>query len=203
MADPEKNVAGYYNDLPISQLIGAPLKAACESQIALASAAYDFMLKIGYNTDKDGKPTKEPRLLTFDLERPVETPTSIQVNKIKVQAPFLGLVPIPALLIEDVSIDFQMEVTATNQEHDKTEAEATLKAGYNPPLSPVNVEVTGKVTTSRENTRTTNQTAKYQVHVNARQQPPTEGLARLMDIMATCTAPLQISGGGGAPTPKK
>lgn len=193
MAD--QNMAGYYNDLPISQLIGAPLKAACDSQIALASAAFDFMMKIGYETDDKGNPKQgSPRLLTFDLERPVETPTSIEVNQIKVQAPFLGLVPIPALLIENVNIEFQMEVTATNQEKETAQAEASVTAGYNCPISPVKVDVTGKVSSSRENTRSTNQTAKYQVHVNARQQPPTEGLARLMDIMATCTAPLEIKG---------
>jgi len=206
MAD--QNMAGYYNDLPLSQLIGAPLKAACESQTALATAAYDFMVKIGFETDKDGNPlivdnTRKPRLVTFNLERPVETPTSIEVNKITVQAPFLGLVPIPALLIEDVTIDFQMEVTATNQEKSSTTAEASVTGGFSNPF--VKVDVTGKVSSSRENTRSTNQTAKYQVHVNARQQPPTEGLARLMDILATCTAPLKIEGkeSGTPPKPPK
>lgn len=208
MAD--QNMAGYYNDLPMSQLIGAPLKAASDSQIVLASAALDFMLKIGYEYDKDGKVSKDqdgnnlPRLIKFNLERPVETPDSIQVNTIKVQAPFLGLVPIPALLIEDVAIDFQMEVTATNQTSEKTAAEVSVSAGYSSIFSPVKVDVTGKVSTTRENTRSTNQTAKYQVHVNARQQPPTEGLARLMDILATCTAPLEIKAKDQpSPKPKK
>jgi len=190
---PEENIATYYKDLPMSQLIGAPLKAACDSQTALASAAFDFMMKIGYVSDDKGNPTDKPRLVKFDLERPVETPEGIQVNTIQVQAPFLGLVPIPALLIEDVSVEFQMEVTSSNVEKTNTSAEASITAGYNSPLSPVKVEFNGKVSSSRENTRSTNQTAKYQVHVNARQQPPPEGLARLMDILATCTAPLSIS----------
>lgn len=53
------------------------------------------------------------------------------------------------------------------------------------------VSVQGKVGTSRENTRSTNQTAKYQVSVSASQQPPTEGLSKLMDIMASCVEPLE------------
>ena len=52
------------------------------------------------------------------------------------------------------------------------------------------VNVSGKVSSSRENTRSTNQTAKYQVHVSARQQRQTEGLSKLMDIMASCVEPL-------------
>ena len=56
------------------------------------------------------------------------------------------------------------------------------------------MNVTGKVTSSRENTRSTNQTAKYQVHVSARQQDPTEGLSKLMDIMASCIEPVNLEG---------
>lgn len=36
------------------------------------------------------------------------------------------------------------------------------------------------------------QTAKYQVHVSARQQQPTEGLSKLMDIMASCVEPVKL-----------
>ena len=54
------------------------------------------------------------------------------------------------------------------------------------------VSVNGKVTTAKENTRSTNQTAKYNVTVNAKQQPPTEGLSKLMDLLASCTAPIKI-----------
>ena len=50
--------------------------------------------------------------------------------------------------------------------------------------------MSGKVTTARENTRMTNQTAKYQIHVSASQQPQTEGLSKLMDIMASCIEPI-------------
>ena len=54
------------------------------------------------------------------------------------------------------------------------------------------MSVNGKVSSSRENTRSTNQTAKYQVHVSARQQQPTEGLSKLMDIMASCVEPVKL-----------
>ncbi|RMH61271.1 MAG: DUF2589 domain-containing protein [Calditrichaeota bacterium] len=189
----EQNVAGYFNDIPIEYLISEPLSAACKGQIQLASAAYEFMTKIGFENGDFSKPI----LLKFNLERPVETPDSIQTNTIEVQAPFLGLVPIPSLLIDDVTIDFQMEVTSTVQDKSSTTAETSVSASYEKWWSPVKISVTGKVTTSRENTRSTNQTAKYQVHAQARQQPPTEGLSKLMDIMASCTAPLSIKGNSG------
>ncbi len=174
------------------ELIGVPLQAACESQQKLAESALDYMLRIGF---EEGD-LKRARLVKFNLERPVETPDGITTSTIEVQAPFLGLVPIPSLLIESVDVDFQMEVISTAASKENTNAEVATKAGYKGLFSRVSVDVQGKVSSSRENTRSTNQTAKYQVHVSARQQRPTEGLSRLMDILASCTAPLSVTPGG-------
>jgi hypothetical protein len=131
--------------------------------------------------------------LEFDLERPIEGTTVTSI--VKVKAPFLGLVPIPALLIDDVQIDFQMEVTDTTTSADKSEKEASVsaEATYGVLAFKAKVNVSGKVSSSRENTRSTNQTAKYQVHVSARQQRPPEGLSKLMDILAASVEPLPAS----------
>ena len=186
MAD---SIAEKFQGLPMEELIGAPLKAACNAQMDLASTAYDFMMKIGFEEKE------KPRLLSFDLERPIQGTSS--TSKVKVNAPFLGLVPIPSLLIDDVQIDFQMEVTDVATEKSSTNAEASVKAeaSYNSLLVKGKVEVGGRVTSARENTRSTNQTAKYQVHVSARQQPPTEGLSRLMDLLAASIEPIPQSSG--------
>lgn len=172
------------------ELIAAPLNAAAESQFKLAETSLNFINKIGFE-DNNGVPGK-PRLLKFDLQRPVETPAGIETNTVNVQAPLLGLVPIPALLIEDVHVDFQMEVTSTEESKNNTAAEAGTSASYKSWFG-ASAEIHGKVSTTRENTRSSNQTAKYNVSVNARQQRPSEGLSRLMDILASCTAPLKIS----------
>lgn len=178
--------------LPMHQLISAPLKAACDSQFQLAQSSLHFIENIGF---QDGDTKKDANLIKFQLEQPVETPERIETHTLQVQAPLLGLVPIPSLLIDDVNIDFQMEVNATISDSEKkesekgTKGEASIKLGI---FGHANVEVQGKVSSSRESTRSTNQTAKYQVRVSARQQQPTEGLSKLMDIMASCTAPLSV-----------
>ena len=108
MANEKNNgVENKFSGLPIAELIAAPLTAAYDSQKKLAQSAFEFMTEIGFNPTK-GNETPMPRLLTFNLQRPVEgadRPMNIQV-----QAPFLGLVPLPALQIDDVQIDFQMEI---------------------------------------------------------------------------------------------
>lgn len=192
----DNNVADSFKGLPISELIAAPFTAACDAQLMLAQAAYKYMTKIGFQTDDKGNTDlTKPNLLKFNLERPVETSFGIETSTIEVQAPFLGLVPIPSLLIDNINVNFQMEVTASTSSTEKKAEEASLEANAEFKLGffgKGHVEMKGKVSSSRETTRNTNQTAKYQINASASQQPPTEGLSKLMDILASCTAPLKV-----------
>ena len=190
----KKDPIDSFKGLPMRELIGGPLFAAAEAQEKLASIAWDYYQRIAYDE------SKKTRLLEFELERPVvqDGVVSANGNKVSVKAPFIGLVPIPSLLIDRVDIDFQMEVTDTNSTTDHVDKEASTNISSK--WFGVNVGISGKVSSSRENTRSTNQTAKYQVHVTASQQRQTEGLSKLMDIMASCIEPIPTgssSGGGG------
>jgi hypothetical protein len=183
-----------FKGLPMRELIGGPLIAAAEAQEKLAATAWSFYQRIAFEADeKTGALTKEPRMIKIEVERPVEKGGEMVLLKQKVQAPFIGLVPIPSLLIDNINIDFQMEVTATNTEKSTTAAETSTSIKGGSFWYPVKAEISGKVSTSRENTRTSNQTAKYHVHVTASQQPQTEGLSKLMDIMASCIEPIPVN----------
>lgn len=198
LQDGDPSVADKFRGLPMSELIGAPLFAAADAQQRLAGIAWDFYQKIAYDTvkGKDGKEEKVTRILDFDLERPVVQDGVVgETLHQTVKAPFIGLVPIPSLLIDRVDVDFQMEVTDTNVS--KSTVTTDTSASASGKWFGITASVSGKVSTSRENTRTTNQTAKYQVHVTASQQRPTEGLSKLMDIMASCIEPVGDNGGGG------
>ena len=86
-----------------------------------------------------------------------------------------------------------MEVTATETSTEKSSTEGSSSANANFKFGCFgggSVNVSGKVSSSRENTRSTNQTARYQVDESNRQQRQTEGLSKLKDIMASCVEPL-------------
>ncbi len=182
------DVSETFKGLPMRELIAAPLIAAAESQQKLAETAWEFYDKIAFETTDEK--TKTTRLINFPVQRPVEQDGKMITVNQEVHAPFIGLVPIPSLLIDRVDVDFQMEVTDTNVSKSNTTASADAKMTAKSWC--VSAEISGKVSTTRENTRTTNQTAKYQVHVTASQQPPTEGLSKLMDIMASCIEPVSV-----------
>ena len=180
VSNPDKdNVANKFVGIPIAELVAAPLVAVCDSQKRLAQSAFEFMQEIGFN--EEGKPS----MVEFNLQRPIEGSTTPQ--DVTVQVPFIGLVPLPNLLIDDVQVDFQMEVTATETSTEKSSTEGSSSTNC---FGGCSVNVGGKVSSSRENTRSTNQTARYQVDESNRQQRQTEGLSELKDIMASCVEPL-------------
>lgn len=181
----DNEMANKMTGLPMRELIASPLIAVCEAQTMLTSSSFDFMNKIGFNS------ANKTRLLEFEFERSVKNiDGSMGTNTVAVKAPLLGLVTTPNLLIEDVHIEFQMEVTTTEMLKQKTDAEALAKASYKGWFG-LSAEMQGKVSSSRETTRSTNQTAKYQVSINARQQPPSEGMSKLMDLFASCIEPIE------------
>lgn len=169
--------------LPMRELISAPLIAACEAQQQLAAIALNYYEKIGFDDNGD------TRCLEFKLERPVQVPGEITTQEVTVKVPFLGLVPVPSLLIDDINVDFQMEVkdASSSKESDNAELSSSVTGKW----FSTSVNVQGKVSTAGENTRSTNQTAKYQVSESASQQKPTEGLSKLMDVMASCVEPIE------------
>lgn len=195
LGDAQNTVAEKMKGLPMRELIAAPLLAAAEAQQELASTAWDFYQRIAFYGKNDYLPTingeqakaGDTRILHFKVKRPVQEGDHMKMVDQEIQAPFIGLVPIPALLIDRIDVDFQMEVTDTETSNSKTESEVTTSVSSN---WFVKASVSGKVSSARENTRSTNQTAKYQVHVSASQQPQTEGLSKLMDIMASCIEPI-------------
>ena len=179
----DSNVTDKFKGLPMRELIAAPLIAAAEAQQELAATAWNFYKQIAF--DDDGKTA---RVLEFDIKRPIQQDGVMTTMPQSVKAPFIGLVPIPSLLIDRVDVDFQMEVTDTSNVKSTINAKVETKVSGKSWL--ISAEISGKVTTARENTRMTNQPAKYQIHVSASQQPQTEGLSKLMDIMASCIEPI-------------
>lgn len=184
MAD--SNLVQNFKGLPMGELIGGPLHASCAAQVELAEAMIMSMEKIGF--DKDGK----TRTIDFELERPLMDSNTgkVGVETITVHAPTLGLVPLPALLIDLVTIDFNMEVK--NVETNKDSTDTSLDVEAEAKFLWYSASIKGSVSTHREHTRESDKSAKYTVHVEAKQQPPTEGMGKLMQLLSSAVDPLKI-----------
>ena len=120
---------------------------------------------------------------------------NIPTETVELDVPLLAIVKVPALGIDTVDITFDMEVKnseRTSETEDKKGSfSADASVGWGPFSLKVHVE--GSVATHQENTRQTDQSAKYHVQVRATDKGMPEGLARVLDMMNTAIAPKTIA----------
>ena len=184
------SLANQFNGLPMKSLIGGPLQAACDAQVQLAKAETNFINEVGLIDD--GKGNLSTRTVSFSATRPTTMPTGEIVEEtISISAPVLSIVPVPALLVDEVDIKFNMEVKSSTEDKSDTSASAKLsaKAGW----GPFSVNITGSVSTHKESTRKTDNSAKYEVHVHAKQMDPPEGLMRILDHLISACEPRSVT----------
>ena len=201
-----------FQGLPMDSLIGGPLTAACDSQVRLARATADFIQVIGFLPAEPGASSEKliPRTAVFRFNRPVQlqpiggedTNITIKEEEVELEVPLLAIVNIPSLSITSMDIIFDMEVKSSFETKSKEEAEAGFqgeaKVGWG--LFSAKVSVHGSVSSHKESTRKSDNSAKYHVEVHAEDRGMPEGLARVMDILQTSVAPKAIRRGNGDET---
>lgn len=218
MADGLVKMQEQFKGLPMADLIGGPLQAACDAQTQLARATADFIDTVGMNPvlDAEGNPTgeKKARTVDFAFKRPYQDPNTGDVGseEVELSVPLLALVKTPALAITDVNVTFDMEVKSSTSEKSVTKKEgkfsASAKYGFGPFSAKVNVS--GSVSSHKENQRSSDNSAKYHVEVVAKDSGTPEGLSRVLDILQSAIAPTKVTpkveadeDADALPTPKK
>ena len=200
-------VADQFKGLPMADLIGGPLEAASDAQLQLANATAKFITIIGFEPGTSSPPGSlgEIRTATFKFNRPVQTtpenldasppvPATFHQEEVTLDVPLLSVVKVPALAIDTVDITFDMEVKSSTSDTESSEKSLSgslqAKFGWGPVSG--SVKIAGSVSSHKENTRSTDNSAKYHVEVHASDKGMPEGLARVMDIMHSAIAPTKI-----------
>ncbi len=190
------SIADNFKGLPIEDLIVSPLVGMAKGQAKLNDVTWKYINEVGFTTDKDGNTV--PRSLDVQINRYVQVAgqPEPQLQSMKSMVPLLPLIPIPALAITQADIEFTMEIQQSDSSTDtsSSEVDTSVDVKYKSwwGLS-VSANVTGKVATSKENTRKTDNTAKYDVKVHAEQLPPTEGMLKLSDYLTQMLEPTIIA----------
>ena len=200
MPDQLVNMSSQFGGLPMDQLIGGPLKAACNAQTLLAKASSDFIKDVGLNADSGGN--MSARTVDFSFNKPVQDPDgTTKLEKVDLQVPLLAIVNTPSLSVKEVDVNFTMEVksSTSSKTTSDTKAELTAHAKYNAGLFSCDVTIHGSVANHSENGRKSDNSAKYDVKVVARDDGPPEGLMKVLDMLNDAIAPTQ---GVAAPTKK-
>ena len=190
MPDQLVNMSSQFGGLPMDQLIGGPLKAACNAQTLLAKASSDFIKDVGLNADSGGN--MSARTVDFSFNKPVQDPDgTTKLEKVDLQVPLLAIVNTPSLSVKEVDVNFTMEVksSTSSKTTSDTKAELTAHAKYNAGLFSCDVTIHGSVANHSENSRKSDNSAKYDVKVVARDDGPPEGLMKVLDMLNDAIAP--------------
>lgn len=180
-------VADSFTGLPIESLICKPIVAAAQAQQELTAVYIDGIKKLAYN-DQDKTNT-----LDFSYNRPIiKQDGSVDSQEYTISAPVLSLVPLPAFTMDELTVDFNMEVKDMNLSDSKTHADASTTVKYNSWFG-LDASITGNVSSDTEHKRQTDSTATYKIHARAVQQPPSEGMAKLTSLFAQAMEPIGVS----------
>lgn len=207
------SMAQSFTGLPMEDLIGGPLNAAAKANAAMALTQTKFMLDTCFSL-KDGNYT--PIMIKMSLTRgTVEagaTPGSATLSSIetKFDLPILTIIPLNSLGVDEVDINFEMEVKSsygeeTNQEQEKkvaAEVSWEVKAGW----GPVSTTIKGSASYDSKDSSSFNShyeksnSAKYTVHVHAGQLPLPKGVETIIQAFTKAIEPYEMPKPVG-PTP--
>jgi hypothetical protein len=187
-------IADQFAGLPIEELIVSPIIGMAKGQAKLNEVTWKYISEVAFVTDKDGNTTA--RSLDVEMNRVVtDGDTGEQtIQKLYNKVPMLPLVPLPSLAITSADIEFAMEVKTSEASKDTSASENSYEASAGGKWwgMSFSAKVAGKVSTNKENTRSTDNSAKYNVKVHAEQLPATEGMLKLSDYLTQMLEPSLI-----------
>ena len=213
------NVADAFVGLPIETLILDPLISAAKGQAALAQVTLDFVNDLAFFDNDGAGDNRQAKVLNIAVDRLATDSESGEpkILKQQVQMPLLPLVTIPNFSLDTMEIDFMMEVKTSESTSTKdssestsessTEVGASVEVGFGfwgvsgKASSSVNStnKSTGTVSSSKDTQRSSDQSAKYQINVKAKQNEPAEGTAKFNQILASMIEPINV---GTEPVPE-
>ncbi|MDA8136247.1 MAG: DUF2589 domain-containing protein [Desulfobacteraceae bacterium] len=182
--------------IPFAHLIGAPLKAAIESQALAAKTTVDFIKEVGFKAPSTGDPIDialgatddadmgEVRNVTFEYHK---KDGEDDETKFELTVPILTITPIPYIRIDEMTIDFHAKLTdsVVDTRTSNTAVAATISGSYGSFWTPVkvNFRVSASHKTSTSQTAAQKREYSMDIHVRAVQDEMPAGLSKILDIL--------------------
>jgi hypothetical protein len=187
------DISAQFTGLPIEELIVSPIVGMAKGQAKLNDVTWKYITEVAFET-KDG--VTQARSLDVQMNRVMTDPSdgTQSVQPLYSKVPMLPLIPLPSLAITSADIDFTMEVKTSSVDKTSEDKSGSFSATASGGFWGMKYSATmaGSVATHKENTRSTDNSAKYNVSVHAEQLPPTEGMLKLSDYLTQMLEPSLI-----------
>ncbi len=176
------NLVQELNSLDFSVYIGGPMQAAIKAQHDASMSQVNFIKEVGF---EGTGATSKLRYVDFVYKKTVPNP--VQGNETPVQSqvtlsvPLLSMLTIPALRIDEMTIDFNAKLNSVETQNVSSEFQGSASLSAKFWKVKFNASASYKKTTS--STSTTEKTYTLGVHVKAVNDELPAGLARIMDML--------------------
>jgi len=180
-------------------MIGGPLSAVIKAQAQAAVTSVDFIKTVGFSEGDDGN--MDPTMITFEYDKAIEIRneagevTGTEVKPFKLTVPFLTMLPIPFIRIEETTIDFNAKITSVQEISSTisqgTDAELKAKAGWGWGSASLKVNYSYKRSTTAN--QKVERTYSMAVHVRAVQDELPAGTERLLGILENTITETEIA----------
>jgi len=195
MADGLVNMAGQFAGLPMKDLIGGPLQAACDAQNMLAAATANFIKDVGMKKGADG--SMEALTVDFSFKRPGQPDKdgSPTIEDVDLKVPILAIINTPNLSIKETEVKFTMSVASSDSSSNTSDSAASMdgEAKMDFGVYSAKISIHGSVSSHSANARSSDNSAKYDVRVLARDDGPPEGLMKMLDMLQSAIAPVPVT----------
>ncbi|MFZ1677113.1 MAG: DUF2589 domain-containing protein [Saprospiraceae bacterium] len=180
---PNTNLTSELNNIDFRKMIGGPLQAVVDAQVAASLATINFINEVGFTKPTDPATPRELVMVDFTHTRKdVKADGTADDKVINIKIPLLAMLPIPSLRIEHVIIDFNVKLNSVETSTVSTDigVNAEVKGGWGP--------VSFKVSASYQRKSTTGVEVKKEyalnINVKAVQDEIPAGLEKILNMLA-------------------
>lgn len=187
------NLVQELNSLDFSVYIGGPLQAAVDAQHSASMSQVNFIKEVGFIPNQNASLPSDLRYVKFKYKKDVPNPTynptaqsgpgNLPYNKVEVEieVPFLTMLTIPALRIDEINIDFNAKLTSV--ETTNVSSEFAANAEVSGRIWKVKFKASASYKRTSSSTSTTERTYNLGVRVRAVNDEMPAGLERILNLM--------------------
>ncbi|MCU7617726.1 DUF2589 domain-containing protein [Chryseobacterium sp. PBS4-4] len=193
------NLVQELNSLDFSVYIGGPLQAAVKAQHDASISQVNFIKEVGFtpavaasgsgSTAVAASPA-QLRYVDFNYQKSIPNPSydpavtgskPFNESSVNLKVPFLTMLTIPAIRIDEVTIDFNAKLNSVETQNISSEfaGSASLSAKF----WKVKLNATASYKKTTSSTSTTEKTYTLGVHVKAVNDELPAGLSRILDML--------------------
>lgn len=199
------SMAQQFSGLPIKSLISAPLLAGAEANAKMAITQTQFLLSTCFDiTEGESGTDYKPIMINMTLTRSVVKPDGSAGTPVETRfdLPLLTIMPLNSLAVDNVDVNFEMEVKSSfsNDKETSSESESAAEGSFSARVGYgcFSAEVSGSVSASSKNASSEkshyekSNSARYQINAHAGQLPLPEGVTTIIQAFSQCIAPIQL-----------